>query len=111
MTNHVNNAVIDMIRSAVTDEDLLGVEGKVDELRALWYFMCYIADGKVNSGTCVDGFSLHQDDTWARLVVKANIDGTRRVAFISSQTTTRCVAIFVRQWRDGVVKWYDDKFA
>jgi len=75
------------------------------------YFFERLLFTPVNSEWTLLGCSFSRRGNLVLLVVKGIHEGTQYVAFITEQTTTRCVVVFCRQWLEGRVKWHKDKFA
>ena len=79
-------------------------------LLAMVYFHTRLLFCKVNSEWTLQGCSFSQRGTLVLLVVKSTHEGTPYVAYVTEQTTTRCMIVFARQWLEGRVKWHKDKF-
>ena len=108
----------DLALLAATDieSELENVESKRDLLStfssslAMYYFVTRLLFTPVNPEWSIQGCSFSQRGHMVLLVVKATHEDTPYVAFVTEQTTTRCMRVFARQWLEGRVKWHNDKY-
>jgi hypothetical protein len=80
------------------------------DLLAMYYFVTRLLFTAVNSEWTLQGCSFSQRGHLVLLVVKATHEETPYVAYVTEQSTTRCIRIFSRLWLEGRVKWHPDKF-
>lgn len=80
-------------------------------VRALYYFYSTILMTGPNFPVEVTGCHFSQRGLNTLLVVKANVEGTPQVAFVTEKFPTGCVVTFCRQWLEDRVKWHLDKYA
>lgn len=78
----------------------------------IWFeFVEYLANLYERLGLVRRGESF-KNQGWAELLVaKVARDGVPLVAFITAQTTTDCMRVFLRQLDENMVQWREDKFA
>lgn len=77
---------------------------------ALRYFHTRLLFSQVNPGREIHGCSFSQRGRMVLLVVKSTLEDMPQVAFVTEDTTTRCIRVFCRMWLEGRVKWYPDQF-
>lgn len=81
------------------------------DLMAIDYFMNSVLHITSQDGWTFTGCSIRQKGTNTNLTVKAELDGTPLVAFVTEKFPTGCVVTFCRMWLEGRVKWYPDRYA
>jgi len=74
-------------------------------------FCFHLEDLMSNCGAELRGWNVASLGWCYRLIVKATIDDTPLVAFISERTTSHCMRVFLRQMEEKRVKWSLDRFA
>ena len=94
------------LSTEVNDSRILTTE----ELRALAWFFLYGQNVFSQYGMDWRGASFRQREERCNLAVKAGEEGIPLVAFVTAQNPISCVRIFVRQWHEGTVKWYADRY-
>jgi hypothetical protein len=101
----------DLALLAATDieAELADAESKRD-LLAMYYFVSRLLFTPVNPAWTIQGCSCSQRGRMVLLVVKATHEDTPYVAFVTEQTTIRCMRVFARQWLEGRVEWHKDKY-
>jgi hypothetical protein len=82
-----------------------------DEVRAVFMFTKHIVNVMSSVNAEYLGHSFKASTPLNLLVVKAVVDGVRRVAFVSGSDATDCMRIFIKQLENDVVQWREDLFA
>jgi hypothetical protein len=92
---------------------LLPVDGRLsrDSVRVWHRFNMYLVNLMDDVGGAIRGYSLKFQGPLVLLVVKAQIDDIPLVAFVTAQTPTDSMAIFLAQLEERRVAWRPDKFA
>lgn len=91
----------------VVDQD----EALEMDMRALYFLFWHILMTGPNQETYVTGLTIRQQGMNTMLVLKAVIQGTPQVAFISAKFPIDCVRVAGRLWLDNGLKWHNDRFA
>ena len=89
-----------------TDERILTREA----IRALYLFVEYIVNLGDEDGWEYSGHSFKRSLPLSTLVIKAVIDDTYVVSFISGRTFLNYIRIFLRHVNAGTLEWRRDKY-
>lgn len=89
---------------------LLADPGELADATAWYYFSVIMVKDPVKPGWSYNGCSFSQRGPRVLLVVKATHEDTPYVAFVTEQTTTRCVRVFCRLHLEERLEWRPDKF-
>lgn len=82
-----------------------------EDIEALAMFVMYIVNLADAGGWLYRGHSFRMGVGLSTLVVKAMLDDTAVVCFVSGKTFVNCVRIFLRKLDEDVVEWRQDKYA
>lgn len=82
-----------------------------EETVALGMFGGYHVNLLEQNGMSYRGFSWREGSPLTLLVVKANINGTGVVTFVSGRHFPDCVRIYIRRLEERTLEWRNDKFA
>lgn len=81
-----------------------------EELVAMYCGCQYVVNLLEDQGLDWRGYSYRNRVPLGLLVVKATVDSTPVVAFISARSLTDAFRIFFRQLADRLVQWIPDKY-
>lgn len=81
------------------------------ELRALVWFFEYGQNVFSQVGRDWVGCTFRQKETTCLLVVKARLNGTQEVVFVTDRTPIGCVRTFCKKWHADTLRWVPDQYA